>query len=171
MRRGGVIRRLFRRLGLLWPEDVHSCGEVLEKLRAGYLIVNEVWVEECVSCLFYRLEKGFRELSSDYEKAAGLREMEIFARQLGGLCRDVFRQRVRRLAELYNIDCRALYATKPLHAVLAYYACRDRRQLAYVRAVDLLWRDIADYIEGRREFPNILRPKFTQLYKPCMEKR
>jgi hypothetical protein len=166
-----MIKRLFRRLGLLWPEDVRNCGEVLEKLRGGYLIVSEVWVDDCVYCLFHRLERGFRELNSDYEKAVGLREMELLARQLGGFFRDIFRQRVRRLAELYNIDCRALYATKPLYAVLAYYKCRDRRQLAYVRAMDLLWRDIVDYIEGRREFPDILRPKFHKIYEPCMEKR
>jgi hypothetical protein len=162
-----MIRRLFRRL---WREEAHSCGDVLEKLRGGYLIVDEVWVRDCVVCMFRSLERGFRELSSDYEKAVGLREMELLARQLGGFYRDIFKRVVKELSELYNIDCRAVYAVKPLHAVLAYYKCRDKRQLAYVRAA-ALWRTVADYVEGVGRFPDILRPKFNEIYKPCMEKR
>jgi hypothetical protein len=163
-----VIRRLFRRL---WAVDAHSCEEALEKLRSGYLIVSEVWVRNCVVCMFRMLEKGFWGLDSDYEKAVGLREMELLARQLGGFYRDIFRRVVDSFVKFYNIDCRAVYAVKPLHAVLAYYKCRDRRQLAYVRAVDLLWRGVADYVEGVGEFPGLLRPKLSKIYEPCMAKR
>ncbi|MGB9774765.1 MAG: hypothetical protein ACPL4I_12270 [Bacteroidota bacterium] len=162
-----IVKRLFRRL---WPEDAHSCGEALEKLRGGRRLVREAWLDNCIVCLLNMLGEGLKELDSDCERAAALREVELFSRQLGGIYRDAFKYIVKEFAELYNIECGVLYTTKPLHAVLAFYKCRDRRQLAYVRAVDLLWRGIADYIEGIGEFPDILRPKFRQIYKPCIER-
>ncbi|MGC8584095.1 MAG: hypothetical protein ACP5MH_10280 [Thermoproteus sp.] len=161
----GIFKKLSRR-----PQKPENCAQVIEALRDGRPVPRDVFTEDCIACMFFALRKSFNKLEKDFEKAAGLAELWVLAKWLDDFFIDIFKHDVKELAEVYNIDCRAIYATKPFMAVLSYFACGDKRQLRYVRGLGGIWRGIATYIEDRK-FPVLMWPTFERIYEPCMDQK